>query len=116
MPQYEFKNKNKDLYALAITERIKIDLENLTQIAFQNAKNVAPEIKIITREYRIVNGIKVIYMQMDGTVQGIKFSYFGYYYSDKSGSTQLLVYTASNLADKYKIEIENFLNGLSIQL
>ena len=53
---------------------------------------------------------------MDGTIQGIKFSYFGYYYSDKSGSTQLLAYTASNLADKYKIEIENFLNGLSIQL
>ena len=54
-------------------------------------------------------------MQMDGTIQGIKFSYFGYYYSDKSGSTQLLVYTASNLADKYKIEIENFLNVEKIE-
>ena len=114
--EYEFERKNMDLYAISITERITVDLENLTQIAFQNAKTAAPDVKIIKREYRIVNGIKVMYMEMDGTIQGIKFSYFGYYYSDKSGSIQLLAYTGSNLAEKYKIEIENFLNGLSTQI
>jgi hypothetical protein len=49
-------------------------------------------------------------MEMLGTIQGVKFKYLGYYYSDDSGSTQYLTYTGANLVEKYQTDIENFLN------
>jgi len=113
--EYNFKLKGGDLYGMAITEGIEVELLNLPQLALQNAKDAAPNIKIIKQEYRIVNGHKVIYMEMQGTIQGIKFKYLGYYYSDKSGSTQYITYTGSSLVKKYESEIEKFLNGFSIQ-
>jgi len=113
--EYEFTLNGEDLYGLAITEAIEVDLVNLSQLALQNAKDAAPDASITKQEYRIVNGNKVIYLEIDGTIQGIKFKYLGYYYSDKSGSTQYMTYTGASLVGKYKNEIENFLNGFSIQ-
>ena len=110
--EYEFRLKGKDLYGLAITEEIEIPLQSLTDIALSNAQDVGPDIKILKKEYRTVNGKKVIYMEMGGTMQGMKITYLGHYYSDTYGTTQFLVYTATNLIGKYKPEINRFLNGL----
>ena len=113
--EYQFKLKGKDLYAMAITEGIEVSLESLADLALTNARNAAPDAKIRTQEYRVVNAKKVIYMEISGTIQSIKFTYLGYYYSDASGSTQLVAYTATSLVDKYKSEISDFLNGLVTQ-
>ncbi len=114
--EYTFKLKGNDLYGMAISEQLEIEIEELTKIAFENAKGAAPDAKIVKKEYRIVNGHKVIYMEIVGTIQSIKFKYLGYYYSDSSGSTQYLAYTGINLENKYKEEINNFLNGFSLSL
>ena len=113
--EYQFQLKGKDLYAMAVNEGIEIARESLIDIALSNARSAAPDVKIVRQEYRIVNGKKVIYMEMNGTIQSIKFTYLGYYYSDASGSTQLVTYTATNLVDKYRSEINDFLNGLVMQ-
>lgn len=113
--EYQFKLKNGDLYGLAITEEIEIDVENLAQIALQNAKQVAPDARITKQEYRMVNGNKVIYMEMQGTIQGIDFTYLGHYFSNSSGATQYLTYTGTSLVKNYQSEIETFLNGFSTQ-
>ncbi len=73
---------------------------NLSRVALQNAKKSDSDAKITQQEYRIVNGNKVIYQELEGTIQGIHFKYLGYYYSDKSGSTQYIVYTGANLVSK----------------
>ncbi|MFT7561728.1 MAG: hypothetical protein ACI93R_003659 [Flavobacteriales bacterium] len=52
---------------------------------------------------------------MQGVLQGIDFTYLGHYYSDKHGSTQLLVFTGTNLIDKYQDDIWALLNGFSVQ-
>lgn len=113
--EYEFQLKGKDLYGMTITEETEIPVKSLTDIAFSNAQNVVQDIKILKREYRTVNGKKVIYMEMEGTMQGMNVTYLGYYYSDSSGSTQFLTYTGTNLVDKYKSEINDFLNGFVTQ-
>ncbi len=112
--EYTFELKNGDLYAMAISEEIEMDVEELAKTALENAKGVAPDTKVIKKEYRTVNGNKVIYMEMVGTIQSIKFKYLGYYFSNASGSTQYLTYTGTNLEAKYKTEINNFLNGFSV--
>ena len=60
----------------------------------------------------MVNGLKILFMQMNGTLKGIKFSYYGYYYSNASGSLQYVAYTSQNLLSKYTKEFEELLNGL----
>ena len=113
--EYSFQLKGKDLYGVSIAEAVQVPVESLVEIAFSNAQNAAADAKIVKKEYRIVNGKKIIYMEMNGTLKGIKFSYLGYYYSDPSGSTQFLVYTAANLVNQFRSEINDFLNGLDTQ-
>ncbi|MFC1532662.1 hypothetical protein ACFL7M_04770 [Thermodesulfobacteriota bacterium] len=113
--EYEFVLKGKDLYAMVVTEGIEIPPETLTEMALENAQVVAPDAKIVKREYRVVNGKKVIYMETMGTMRGINIVYSGYYYSDASGSTQFLTYTTTKLRDRYESEITDFLNGLDQQ-
>lgn len=98
---------------MAIVEKVEIPLESLEKIALENAKNAAPNTHVVKREYRYVNGLKVLMLQMNGTMQGISFSYFGYYYSDSNGTVQLVGYTSQNLLSLYKSAIEDFLNGLT---
>jgi hypothetical protein len=112
--EYTFQLKNGDLYGMVISEQVEIDVKELVKIAFDNAKAAAPDTEVVKKEYRTVNGNKVIYMEMVGTIQSIKFKYFGYYYSNSSGSTQYLAYTSTNLVNKYKTQIDKFLNGFSV--
>jgi len=113
--EFKFKLKNSDLYGMVISEQVEINVEDLVKIAFENAKKAAPDAKIIKKEYRIVNGQKVIYMEMAGTIRSIKFKYLSYYYSNSAGSTQYITYTAQNLVSKYITEIDTFLNGFTIK-
>lgn len=111
--EYTFNNKDLDLYGMVISEQFEIQVEQLADIAVENARSAATDVEVIKKEYREVNGKKVIYMEMEGTIQSIKFTYLGYYYSDESGSTQLLAYTGANLVAKYRKDIEAFLNGFN---
>ena len=113
--EYVFQLKGSDLHGMSLSEGLSIPIESLANIALENAKEAAPDTKIVKQEYRIVNGIKILYMEMEGTIQGIRFMYLGYYYSDDSGSTQFIAYTGSNLVSKYKAEINDFLNGFGVQ-
>ena len=110
--EFQFQKKGDDLYAMLIAEKTQIPVETLKEIAISNAKDAAPDIKVIKEEYRNVNGKRVFMMQMAGTIQGIRFTYFGYYYSNSNGTIQLLAYTGENLFSEYQAEIELFLNGL----
>jgi hypothetical protein len=112
--EYELELKEGDLYGMIITEKIEIPLLSLRSIALENARNASPDIKIVDEEYRTVNGQEVLMLRMDGTLAGIKFSYFGYYYSNEGGTVQFITYTAQSLLDEYKEDCEDLLNGLVV--
>lgn len=111
-----FEHKAGDGYALAISERIGVPLERLPEIALSNAKSAAPDTTVTLQESRVVNGTKVLVLQMRGTIQDIPFVYYGYYYSGKEGTVQLLTYTAVNLFEEYKADFEQFLNGFVVDV
>ena len=67
---------------------------------------------VVKEEFRNVNGMKVLLLHMNGTIQGIKFSYYGYYYSNSNGTVQFITYTSQNLLDGFKSKIEDLLNGI----
>ena len=100
-----------DLYAMIIYEEVEIAMENLIEIALDNAIGVAPDIRAVDREYRQVNGNRLIWMQMDGTTQGMKMSYYSYYFSNAMGTCQFHVFSGQKLIEKYQKDIEDLLNG-----
>ena len=110
--EYELQRRGEDLYGLILTEKIEVPLENLRNIALENGKDVAPDLQIVKEEYRIVNGQKILLLQMNGTMQGIKISYYNYYFSNSNGSTQFMTYTSQNLLNSYLKDCEELLNGL----
>ena len=110
--EYQFQKKGDDLYAMLISEKMQIPIETLKRVAVENAMGVAPDIKIVKQEYRTVNGIQVLMLRMEGTIQGMEVTYFGYYYSNSNGSIQLISYTGQNLFSGFKDDIVDFLNGL----
>ena len=109
--EFEFEMKGEDAYGLIITERMSIPIENLKQLAYENAKSVSSDLRIVEQEYRIVNGVKVIYMVMAAKVHGIDIYYLGYYYSSPEGSVQFLCYTGAGLVQQYEDAITELLNG-----
>jgi hypothetical protein len=112
--EFQFQKKDEDIYAMLISEKIEVPIEKLKEIAFSNAQGAAPDVVITQEEYRNVNGIQVLMMQMTGTIQGIKFVYFGYYYSNTNGTIQFLTYTSQNLFQNYKEDMEDLLNGFVV--
>ena len=109
--EFSFEVKGKDIRGMLITEKIEVPIENLIELAISNAKDAASNIKVIKKEYRKINGLKVIMMQLTGTLSGIKFIYYGYYYSNSNGSIQLVTYTSQGLFEKSKEDMEELLNG-----
>lgn len=107
-----FKYQNGDAYSIIMFEELEIPMENLSNIALNNALEVAPNMRIVDREYRVVNGDTLIWMRMDGTSQGIELTYYSYYYSNKKCSIQFCTFTGQGLVDKYKKDLEDLLNGL----
>lgn len=106
--------KSGDGYALLIAEGIEIPPDALQSIALENAKEAAPDAKIVSQSHRLINGKDVLAMQITGTIKGIQFIYDGYYYGGPEGTVQLLTYTGQNLFEKLKPDLEELLNGLDI--
>lgn len=110
-PEYRFSLKSGEGYAMMITEKTQIDLENMRQIALLNAQKASLDVKEKTAEYRIVNNNKILCLKFQGTIRGIKFVYLGYYYSNSNGTVQLLTYSSQQYFDSIQKELESFLNG-----
>jgi hypothetical protein len=110
--EFEFNLVKGDGYAMMLNEKIEIPLDNLKKIAFETLSENAPDAKIDKAEYRTVNALKVLHLEMSGTMQGIKFVFLGYYFSNERGTTQLVCFTAKSLIKEYKADFDDFLNGL----
>jgi hypothetical protein len=49
---------------------------------------------------------------MEGFISGINIAYSGYYFSNGTGSVQLLTYTSKALVEEYQTVMEDLLNGI----
>lgn len=104
-----------DGYAMLVSEGLPIPTESLKRIALDNAKEAAPDARIVSDEKRVVNGKEIVCLVIEGTIEKIPFTYYGYYYGGKQGAIQVLTYTGQTLFAKYKDEFTEFLNGLEIK-
>ena len=112
--EFELSLLKGDGYAMFISEKVEIDLENLKEIALKNAREQDPNVRLDKEEMRMINGQKVKYLQMSGDAHGVKFVYMGYYASNNSGTLQFVCFTFRNLLKNYESDFQNLLNGLVV--
>lgn len=110
--EFDINCLDGSLYGMMITENLDIPLKSLVNIAIQNARDAAPDLVVSKQEYRVVNGLQVLMMRMTGTIQDVRFSYYGYYLSGDGGATQFLVYASEGYLEEHIDEAEELLNGL----
>lgn len=110
--EFTLRMKNEDLYAIVINEKLDVSLENMREVALMNGRSVAPDLVLDAQEMRTVNGLQVLMLQMTGTIQGMKFKYYNYYFTSSEGSTQFLTYCSADMFPNYKNDMEVLLNGL----
>jgi len=109
-----FRARNSDAFAMIIAGKVNIPLQSLKGIVLENARSTAQNSKFIKDEKRIVNGNKIIAVQIKGTMKGIRFVFFNYLYSDRNGAIQIVTFTTDNLFEEYQNILEEFLNGFVV--
>jgi hypothetical protein len=112
--EYSFQLKGKDCYAAFMAEQGEVPPERLSEAIIATVRQGFPDVKIEKQEYRSVNNVTMLYMQMSGNLHGTNFTYIGYYHTSKKGTTQLVAYTFTKVLEEYKDIMEEFINGLNI--
>ncbi|MDR3714464.1 MAG: hypothetical protein P4L51_16755 [Puia sp.] len=110
---FELQIPGESLQATILSEATSIPLESFPDIALANGRLAAPDLKIVEREYRHVNGLKILHLRMEGTQLGIRFNYFAYYYSTSNSTIQFAVSSYPSTIVKYSKDVEDLLNGLT---
>ncbi len=54
-----------------ISERLEIPIDKLADIALENAKVADPNVKIVPRNWRTVNGLRLLVLEMEATVASV---------------------------------------------
>lgn len=111
--EFLFTNKQVEIYGLVISEKAKIPLENLRNIALINARDNVENLKIIEEEYRLVNDLKVLYMCFEGELEELQIRYNNYYYSGVDGVVQFITYARKDIATNNASKMFNLLNGFT---
>jgi hypothetical protein len=112
---YDFQYSAGDLWLRVITERLEIPMESMADIMLANAKSVDPNAKIVRRGSRTVNGLRMLFLEIEGSTSGVPFSYYEHYYSDSFGTIQIVGWTGRSLLNEYRDTIERMVSGFEVR-
>jgi len=111
--EMRFLDKADNCYAVMITEPTEGGvLDDMEWFVLNSARNLAPDAEIVTKEYRMVNGIKVLCLGLKGTIKSLKIEELSYSYADESGIIQLSAWTTQKKFSKNYGILARFLSGL----
>ena len=112
--EHELHHSTGDLYVMVIEERIQIPAETLLEVALASARDVDPNVTAIRRGSRVVNGVRMLSIDYEATVTGVPLVFVAHFFSDTSGSVQIIAWTGPNLLAEYRDTIERFVSGFEV--
>ena len=111
----QFIHDSDALFARVIAEKVEIPIEKMVDIALENARKLDPKAKETQRGYRTVNGRRMLFVEFEATANNLPITYYGHYYSDSSGTVQIIGWTHRTIIDAYRDDIEAFVSGFTIK-
>lgn len=111
----QFANRNGYVYGRIITESVVIPLADLENVAIANAQSVDPNAKIVSRSVRMVNGVRMSVLRIDATIEKTPIVFIGHYYSDRSGTLQIIGWSSRALIESARPVIDSLVSGFQLR-
>jgi hypothetical protein len=109
-----FEYYDHSVFISLMAERFEIPSKNVLDFVLSNAKEAAPDARLTRQGTRTVNGKLVTWLEMEATLKGIPFVFYGHVYTGSIGTIQLLGWTSRNLIGESRPIIDRFVSGLEI--
>ena len=110
----QYMHTSDEAFFRVIAERVQIPIENLEDIALTNARTVDPNARVVKRGWRLVNGQRLMVLEIDLTLEKVPCAFYGHYYSGNSGTIQIVGWTAKNLLDEYRSAFDAVVSGFHL--
>ena len=110
--EYELQLKGHQLYATIMTDTVQTPFSAIVRTELKEIASVAPHAKVVTKEFRKVNGLQVLCLFLEGNVKGKDVSFYGYYFSAPGGTVQFIAYTSEKKMKRNQKICEHLLNGI----
>lgn len=101
--------------AVFASEGIPVALERLPDIALRSAKGADPAAELISSTMTTVNGVEVVQVEIEATVQSVPFHYRSYYFGGEKGNAALVVYAHRDRFVDLSADIDELLSGFETQ-
>jgi hypothetical protein len=111
---YTFSYLSDDVSAVVISNRLPIPLDIVPGFVLAGFQTADPTATILSQEKRGVNGTEMWFIKMDGHVDNVPLTYWGYFYASKDGMVGAITISRKAASDEYETDRLEFLNGLRI--
>ena len=98
-----------------IAERTQISYDALEKMALTNARNADANARIAKKGWRMVNGEKLMVLEIEATSSGVPFVFYGHYYAGPAGTIQIVGWTAKNLLDEHRVTFDALVAGFQLK-
>ena len=103
-----------EVWMKVVAEPFQIGIEDLAEISLNQVKNSDPMAKVTRNGSRQVNGLNLVFREIEATFFQQPFTFYNHYYSDTSGCIQILGWTSRSLLEEHRSTIEEFLEGFEV--
>lgn len=111
---YQFNHSSGVAFVRILEEAAEIPASKMIDMALAHARNVDPKLIERRRGQRLVNGIPMLFVEFDGTVENVAATFFGHYYMGPSGTVQMLGWAVRDVTEVYLPKIEEFVSGFYV--
>jgi len=110
-----FESHDKSVYATIIAESAQADVRQLKGVALSNMYSVTKEVEIGALGFISLNGVEILNMNMEATLQGIDLVYDNYYIAPDWGVLQFLTFCTKEDHPKSGMIMKELNNGLKLK-
>jgi hypothetical protein len=112
---FEFRHADGDLYLRVFGERVEIPLDKYEDMIVGDMRPNAPDAKVVRRGYRMVNGQRMLLLEIEATAKGIPFTFYTHCWSDGQGTVQIMGWSGRNVMKEFRPIIEAFVSGFTVR-
>ena len=106
-----FFNESDLFFVALIDEASQIPIDSMPDIAMMNLREVGTDVIEIMRGERNINGNRFTFIEYSANIGDLEVAYLGLYYSDASGTLQIVGWSTSNIFGGTRGKIERFASG-----
>ena len=107
----QFRHRNGEIWVSSISERSEIAVDQVMELALTNAREMDPKARAIQRGQRTVNGRTLRFQELEASSNGVSVVLYCHFFSDATGTYQLMGWTTKNLFPQHRATIESWVAG-----